>query len=217
MAEANSTLVGQRFTRLLVIESAGQGKHGRSLWLCKCDCGNTRVISTGDLNAKKRMSCGCLRNEMVSERRRTHGLSTSSEYKIWERMVSRCHNPDDAAFDRYGARGITVCDRWRTSFETFLADVGTRPSDSHSMDRYPNNDGNYEPANCRWATDTQQGRNKRNNNLLTHDGKTLSVSEWAEILGITREMIRGRLNRGWDVGRSLTTKPDRRRQPNYKN
>lgn len=210
MAEANSSLIGERFTRLLVVESAGQGKHGRSLWLCKCDCGNERIISTGDLKAKRRLSCGCLRKQMVSERRRTHGFSATSEYKIWERIVSRCHNPQDSSFSRYGDRGIEVCTQWRESFTTFLADMGNRPSRKHSLDRYPNQNGNYEPANVRWATSMEQGRNKRTNHLLTHNGETMSVAEWAEKLGLKRWTIHNRLKYGWSVERALSTDCDAR-------
>ncbi|HEY9737554.1 MAG TPA: hypothetical protein V6D06_14770 [Trichocoleus sp.] len=119
-------------------------------------------------------------------------------------MKSRCHNPNNAAYDRYGGRGIVVCDRWRESFENFYADMGPRPSEQHSIDRI-NNDGNYEPGNCRWATDKQQSRNTRRNRLLTYNGETLFLDEWAERLSISKHTLQTRLWRGWSVEEAFET------------
>ena len=114
-------------------------------------------------------------------------------------MIQRCCNPSNNAYHYYGGRGITVCEQWRDSFETFLADVGLRPSNQHSLDRYPNNDGNYEPGNVRWATRMEQAINKRSNRWITAHGKTMTVSEWSRELGILDKTIYYRLSAGWSA------------------
>lgn len=134
-----------------------------------------------------------------------HGFSRTDEYKIWERMISRCHNRDDSNFAGYGGIGISVCQRWRESFVDFLTDMGSRPSKGHSLDRYPNQAGNYEPGNVRWATATEQSRNQRSNHLLTHDGQTMTIAAWSEKLGLNRWTIHNRLKYGWSVDRVLST------------
>lgn len=127
------------------------------------------------------------------------------EYRVWAGMKVRCANPKSQDWHRYGGRGIAVCDRWRDSFENFYADMGPRPSSKHSIDRI-DSDGNYEPANCRWATSKEQANNwKTRNRRITHNGETLSIPEWAERLGITRESLRDRLDAGWSVSDALTT------------
>jgi len=127
----------------------------------------------------------------------SHGMSGSPEYKTWTAVIQRCHNSQDKSYKDYGAKGISVCDSWRESFESFLADMGPRPSRKHSIDRYPNQNGNYEPRNCRWATSTEQNRNKRTNHLIASNGVTLCISEWSEKTGISVHAIRKRLRIGW--------------------
>lgn len=127
------------------------------------------------------------------------------EYSPWQNMLNRCRNPDTPGYDRYGGRGITVCSQWRT-FAAFLADMGSRPSPEHSIDRI-DNDGNYEPGNCRWATPEQQQRNRANNRLLGHGGKVLCIADWAELRGLTRGIIMSRLLLGWSIGDTLDTPP----------
>jgi len=138
-----------------------------------------------------------------------HGQSTTSEYLVWSDMKSRCYNENHHAYKNYGLRGIKVCDRWRNSFSNFLEDIGKRPSNQHSLDRFPDNDGNYEPENCRWATTEQQLRNQRTNHLLEYDGKCMTIAEWAEMLSMPRSAIEMRLKRGWSIELSLT-KPMRK-------
>jgi len=116
-------------------------------------------------------------------------------------MRGRCFNPDNAAWANYGGRGITVCERWR-EFENFLEDMGECPS-GFTLDRYPNNDGNYEPGNCRWATYRQQNRNRRDNRIITHNGQQKCLAEWAELLNLNYEMLKSRLNRGWPIERAM--------------
>ncbi len=132
-----------------------------------------------------------------------HNGCNRPEYVCWQQMNSRCFNPRNRCFPRYGGRGVTVCDRWRHDFAAFLADMGPRPSPKHSIDRIDNS-GPYSPENCRWATLTEQNRNKRTNRLLTFHGETLPLSAWAERLGMPENTIRNRLRRGWSDERTLT-------------
>lgn len=138
----------------------------------------------------------------------THGCARrrgrTAEYKIWAKMIARCTNPNDTSWRWYGARGVTVCSRW-LRFENFYADMGPRPSSGHSIDRFPNSSGNYEPRNCRWATDAQQTRNYGRNIQITFQGRTQCVVDWAAELGFRPSCIYQRLDRGWDLVRALTT------------
>jgi len=119
-------------------------------------------------------------------------------------MRSRCNNPNDQSYPRYGGRGISVCERW-DRFEVFLADMGKRPAPGYSLDRTDNN-GNYEPGNCHWATKTDQARNRRSNRRLTHDGRTMTLAEWAHAVALNQNTISRRIDRlGWSVARALTT------------
>lgn len=152
-----SDIIGCVFGRLTVLSYAGDGK-----WNCACECGGQPAIKRSNLVTGNSTSCGCKRRETTSRLLTTHGKRHVVEYKTWLRMKQRCLNPNNPDFTYYGGRGITVCDRWKHSFEHFLSDVGGRPSPLHSIDRVDNN-GNYEPGNCRWATHTQQMNNTRRN------------------------------------------------------
>lgn len=167
-------LVGQRFGKLVVIKRAGSDKHWKTLWECQCDCGSPPLIVVGsNLTKGNSKSCGCTKREHMSKLRATHRMFGSPEYNCWHSMLSRCRNPKDRAWHNYGGRGITVCERW-LEFENFYADMGPRPSPEHSIDRI-NNNGNYEPGNCRWATRQEQNVNRRTTHM--HEGKT--IKEWA--------------------------------------
>ena len=127
----------------------------------------------------------------------------SPEYVLWINMKARCNNPENAAYKYYGARGIKICERWNNSFSNFLEDVGLRPSSKHSLDRYPNKDGDYEPNNVRWATTSEQQRNRSNSRYLTINNETKTIAEWAEIKGIPQYLIQNRLRRNWPIDERL--------------
>jgi hypothetical protein len=127
-----------------------------------------------------------------------------SEYQVWQGMLGRCYCRTHGNYKRYGGRGIGVCDRWRRSFKTFLADTGPRPSALHSLDRWPDQNGDYTPDNCRWATKQEQQRNLRSNRLLTFNGRTQCLTAWAEEVGLTREALNNRLTRGMPLANALT-------------
>lgn len=168
MSARRQVPIGERFGRLVVIGAGESTRAGQSTWLCVCDCGEHREVMPGHLERGTQKSCGCFKAErsrtwMVergAEGRTTHGLSRRPEYRVWASMIQRCHNERDPSYHWYGGRGILVCQDWRQSFEAFYRDMGPRPDPSLSIDRI-DNDGNYGPGNCRWATKSQQNLNRR--------------------------------------------------------
>ncbi|NIJ57197.1 hypothetical protein FHS82_001023 [Pseudochelatococcus lubricantis] len=166
-------LSSSAFGRLKPISIVGRTPAGKAQWICKCECGNTKVVTSGNLTSGQIQSCGCLKREiaakMAVDRSFKHGHAVrrahSGEYRSYRAMLSRCNNPNATSYHLYGGRGISVCERWlrgdgeNAGFDCFLADMGPRPSASHSIDRWPDGDGGYRPGNCRWATPKQQGGN----------------------------------------------------------
>lgn len=195
-------MTGQRFGRWTVVCRAPRpdGSSNRDArWEVVCDCGKHAIVTRTSLVNGDSQSCGCLQRELTAlvtpERFRTHGMTETSEYNIWCLIKRRCTNSHNNAYPRYGGRGITMCDRWLHSFENFYADMGPRPSPDHSIDRIDNDLG-YSPENCRWADETEQQNNRRNNVTVTHDGKTLTLFEWSQIAGVPVELIRSRYRQG---------------------
>lgn len=193
--------LGERYGRLLVTERAPNksATDTNARWKCVCDCGRETVQYGQDLKRGKVISCGCWNDE----KRFKHGMANTLVYGVWQQIHQRCGNPKAAGYENYGGRGIKVCERWK-SFENFVADMGVR-SDGYSIDRI-NNDGDYEPSNCRWATTSQQLNNRRLNRVLELNGERKTIAEWSEQLGIKWDTIRSRVDRyGWTIERALTT------------
>lgn len=176
-------IVGNTYNSLTVIEYAGKKKND-ALWKCQCVCGGIKYVITTSLKRNKVKSCGCSN----SDNRFIHGMSKSSEWSTWKSMKSRCQKENDKCYKDYGARGITVCERWNNSFIDFVSDMGKKPSSLHTLDRI-NNNGNYEPKNCKWSTMTEQCRNRRNNIFITHNDRTLILAEWARELNINHNTL----------------------------
>jgi len=209
---------GEVFGRLTVVNFSHY-TGPQQYWHCLCECGRMTLVGRSDLFKAigATVSCGCWRREKAAEALTTHGncknAKTSGrtpEYRTWAGIIERCGNLQGQNFENYAGRGIKVCERW-LKFEHFLEDMGCRPGKGYSIDRIDNN-GNYEPNNCRWATHAEQQRNKRNNVILTHDGFTGTQSEWAVRTGIHLATICARLKKGWSVADTLTKPPRRRRK-----
>lgn len=202
-------IAGQRFGRLFVLEFAGTSKRRLALWKCQCECGNVIVTAGKLLRSGESASCGCLRKERSSAAARVaktiHGHTSggnSRTYRIWANMVSRCTNPRFDSFRHYGARGISVCESWKT-FSNFLEDMGPAP-EGLTLDRIDGN-GNYQASNCRWVTSKQQAENTSRTVWLEFDGQRLSMSEWSRRRGLQVQTVAARLKRGWSIERALCT------------
>lgn len=176
-----------------------------------CDCGLNHFATINNVQRGIVKHCSACSSIQKSAHRKKHCHSNSykdkdplgySCYTRWSAMKRRCNNSSDSRYSDYGGRGIKVCARWQESYEAFLADMGTPPSISHQIDRQ-DNQGNYEPGNCKWVTRTENGRNKRNNNVITAFGETKTLSEWAAKTGVMRETIAMRLSRGYSPEKAL--------------
>ena len=197
-------LSGRKFGKLTVL-GINRERPTRIRWNCLCECGKATAVDTTSLKSGRTQSCGCLRLPAVHAACFTHGRTGTYLHRTWGLIIQRCENPNNPSYGRYGGRGIRVCKRWRESFEAFLEDMGERPSDSHTVER-ENNNGNYEPGNCYWATRTEQARNRRSSRLIEFDGKAMTAAEWGEVTGIGSWNIRQRIDRyGWPVEKALTT------------
>jgi hypothetical protein len=197
-------LTNQSFGRLVVLGFAGR-VGGHPMWLCRCRCGTDKTIRHSHLTRQGVESCGCRKRDHAA----THGRSGSKLYAVWRSMIQRCENPRDRAYRNYGGRGIGVCDKWRVSFEAFVADVGECPGPGYSLDRREN-DGHYEPGNVRWVTRVTQQRNRRSNRLITCHGRTQLLTDWVKESSIHQSTIIQRLARGWTPEQALELPPGTR-------
>lgn len=197
-------LIGLRYGKLVVIEQTKSDKWGKSQWKCHCDCGNEATVSAGNLKSGGTISCGCFKKELLHETKEIHGDTNNRLYHIWCLMKARCANKNRPDFLNYGKRGISVCAEWSNYpvFKKWALSNGY--SDNLSIDRI-NNNGNYEPTNCRWATRKEQANNTRANHLLTFGNKTKTLAQWSEEIGIGPGIIFSRLKRGWTTDHALTT------------
>lgn len=198
-------LTGQRFGRLTVIRSEGKNIHGSYMWLCECDCGNMKVLNSGELRRGNVKSCGCLSRELARERFTKHGYSRTKIYSEWKKMIGRCKDNNSYNSLNYAGRGIKVCDRWLTDFQAFLDHVSQLPhydEPGYSLDRI-DNDGNYEPGNVRWANAVTQANNRSNNVQITYNGETHTMAEWARKLGMSYHKLQWRIYNGWSIEEAL--------------
>ncbi len=179
----------------------------RSVCRCVCECGAESTVRLSSLQKGVSRSCGCVGRSKAHAATRTHGDKGTAEYRAWCGMKERCKHVQG-----YKGRGITVCDRWASSYETFLQDVGRRPSPKYSLDRIDNN-GNYEPGNVRWATRSVQQRNTRKTRVMTFGGVTKPLADWADVIGIGAHALWGRLRRGWSTEAALITPKGREPMP----
>ena len=185
--------IGQRFCAWQVAGEAFRNKN--TLWYpCICDCGTKKNITSQALREGKSRSCGCLKGKLSSDAQRKHGMSHTSAHNRWLSMKGRCLNESNRAFKDYGARGISVCERWM-DFQNFYDDMGDPPSESHTLDRI-DNDGNYSPENCRWASKEEQANNRRSNKRIEHAGITMTQRDWEKFLNIPEKRLHALLKKG---------------------
>jgi hypothetical protein len=221
MGNKHKTLeISHKFNRLTVIEHAGVNKLNKTLYKVVCDCGNEKICYATELRSGHTKSCGCFRAEASSLRRTTHGATKnkkiSSEFSTWCSMRQRCNDKKDSKYHRYGGRGIKVCDRWLNSFENFLLDMGEKPSKEYSIDRIDNN-GNYEPNNCRWATKKQQANNTSTNKFINYNGENMTIMQASERSGIAYYTVLDRATKNKDVFNKVIRKVDKKIVLNMEN
>jgi len=198
-------VIGRKFGRLTVVSEFVRFQRGRNRRFCRCECecGTVVDVRQEHLGSRNTRSCGCLQQETRKASLTTHGMSDLAEFNIWMGMRDRCLNPRSPAYANYGGRGITICERWLHSFPAFLADIGSRPSPIHTLERKENSVG-YNPGNCVWATRADQANNTRRNIVLTFNGLSLTLARWSRKTGIKYRTLGDRFYRGWPVERILT-------------
>ena len=197
-------LVGKQFGRLTVIGRCNNDIPQKdSKWYCECQCGNHLIVQRSNLRSGHTQSCGCLKMDSNT----THGKCYTRLWRIWVNIKSRCENPNTPNFSNYGARGISICSEWENDFQAFYDwAMSNGYQENLTIDRIDVN-GNYDPLNCRWADQITQGNNKRTNHFLTYNGKTQTIAQWANEMGIKQGTLLSRINRlNWSVERALQTK-----------
>lgn len=212
-------LTGRKIGRLTVLKRVGSDKNKKTLWLCRCECGNEKVICSNTLLRKnKTLSCGCLAKEILINRNTTHNLTKESRrlYKIWANMKSRCYNPKSNSFKYYGQRGIYICREWKDDFSNFYNWAINNGYESDlTIERIDVNDI-YKPSNCKWINRSEQNLNKRNNRMITFKGETKPLNIWCNELNLNRGVIRTRLKLGWSVEKAFTVPSIKGRNQYYK-
>ena len=192
MKTTKKDLSGKIFDKLKVLNDSGlRSSQGFVRWWCRCACGTLTLVGSGSLLAGDIRSCGCLRGKQIKHGQTKNGKRTT-EYVTWCNILKRCYNKKCDKYFRYGGRGIFVDERWRNDFASFFKDMGVKPTSKHTIERIDNN-GPYSPENCKWATQKEQNRNKKNNRLIKYNGKTLCLTEWAEKLGVTRDFLQSKI------------------------
>ena len=198
-------LTGKKFGRLTVLRYSHKSGN-KHYWLCKCDCGKEKPVIGCCLKSGNTKSCGCYNKEKRIETHTKHGMKNTKIYYVWKAIKKRCENPNDTAYKNYGGRGIKVCDEWKNDFTSFYNwSIKNGYKEGLSIDRIDNN-GNYEPLNCRWATRIEQGRNTRKNRFIEYNGEKHCISEWSSLLGIKQRKIYDRLKKGWSIEKVFSKK-----------
>lgn len=208
--------IGMKFGKLTIIGVSHKNGSGKNYAKCKCECGNIIDVLPNSLFNNQSKSCGCSKsnnsilanNKSTSSGNYKDGRTKHLLYGTWHQMINRCENPKSKHYDRYGGRGIKVCDEWHDfwSFVKWSESVGGRPN-GYTIDRI-DNDGNYCPENCRWADWETQTSNKSSNRYITYNGKTQTIQQWSIDAGLNEQTLTNRINRGWSIERALTTKPN---------
>lgn len=201
-------LKSQKFGRLSVLYDTGERRHRQAVWHCRCDCGNEVDVTGNDLIRGHTKSCSCYKRERAAEVHTVHGASQRGEwhpvYLTWRAMLQRCENPHSVQYYNYGGRSITVCPEWHDAEKFISWALANGWEKGLTLDRI-NNNGNYEPDNCRWTTRKEQAWNKRNNHLIIFNGKAQPMSQWAEEINISLQTLSSRINqRNWSIERALT-------------
>jgi hypothetical protein len=201
LASNAKDISGETFGRLTAIAPVNRTPRGGIKWLCICKCSSESIVASGNLRSGSTQSCGCLAQDQLSAKQTTHGMSKHPLYITWISMKKRCYNKNYKYFKYYGGRGIRVCTYWKSSFPNFLADMGERP-DGLTLDRI-DNDSDYTPENCRWATRRMQSNNTRHNRFITHNGLTLTLAQWNRRLNGST-IVQDRIKNGWSEKRAVT-------------
>lgn len=197
-------LTGQKFGKLTVIKKIGTDKRYNTLWLCKCECGNDKIVARDKLVVGHTKSCGCARKEHAIKLNKIHGLSNTKIGYTWRGMKSRCYNPKNENYKNYGERGIKICDEWLNDFMNFYNwALNNGYKEDLSIDRIDPN-ANYEPSNCRWITLKEQARNTRRNHMITYNNETHCLAEWAEILSIDYNKLKYQMYKINDFEKAIT-------------
>lgn len=207
MGQYSVDLTGQKFGMLTALSRVPGGAR-RVRWLCQCECGKHHSVLHANLRSGCCYSCGCTRKKREHRKgyKRLGNITEISGYSSWGQMIDRCHNPNSPSYKDYGARGIKVCPEWRAKFLEFIESVGDRPSQAHSIERI-DNDGNYEPGNCRWATRIEQANNTRRSHIISYRGQIMTLPQAARAAGnkVTSQAARARIKIGWSIERAVET------------
>lgn len=204
----------QTFNKLTAVNFEYRDDKMRHYWRFRCECGRELIIRKGSVTSGNTKMCKECANIQLSKNKTTHGMSKTRIYKEWAGMIQRCTNPKNTSYERYGAKGVTVCDEWLDDFMNFYNwAMANGYRDDLTIDRIDNEKG-YSPDNCRWATEKEQAYNKKSNRNLTYKGKTMTMAEWAKVIGISSSSLFGRMKRGWSVEKALSTPPIKEKRNN---
>lgn len=213
-------LTGQIFGNLVVVKRVEDhvtcGGQKKKMYLCKCSCGNMKVIQSASLRNGRTKSCGCINLAKLKAGRTTHGMRKTRLYGEWAGMKTRCFNPNSQRFSDYGGRGITVCEEWKNDFKSFYDYVSQLPhfgEEGYSLDRI-NNDGNYEPGNVKWSTAKEQNFNQRRTAKVEFNGEIHTLAEWSDIKGIPLRTLKYRYYHGKRPDEILSKKDARKERKN---